>query len=128
MRHPREDHPVLITDAPESLDDEFDRRRKRYAIMMALRALCVIAAALTYRVSWILALGLVVGGAILPWCAVLLANDGPPKKSRQWRGYQGDSSGKALESRPKPPPTGPTVDGQTVEETVDGTADGTGEG
>jgi len=34
--------PTLITDAPESLDDEFDRRRKRYAIMMSLRALCVI--------------------------------------------------------------------------------------
>ena len=47
MRHPRDDQPALITDAPESRDDEFDHRRKRYAIMMALRAVCVIAAAVT---------------------------------------------------------------------------------
>ncbi len=83
VRHPRDDEPVLITDAPESPDDEFDRRRKRYALMMATRALCVIAAAVTYQVSWILALGLVVGGTVLPWCAVILANDRPPKKARR---------------------------------------------
>src|SRR5262249_36898823 len=61
-------------------DDEFEHRRKRYAIMMAGRALCVIAAALTYRVSPWLAVAFVLGGAILPWSAVVLANDRPPKK------------------------------------------------
>jgi len=83
VRHPRDDQPVLITDAPESRDDEFDRRRKRYAIMMGTRALCVIAAAVTYQFSWILALALVVGGTVLPWCAVIIANDRPPKKARR---------------------------------------------
>ena len=83
MRHPRDDQPVLITDAPESRDDEFDRRRKRYALMMAARALCVIAAAVTYQISWLLALALVVGGTVLPWCAVIIANDRPPKKARR---------------------------------------------
>lgn len=126
MRHPREDPPVLITDAPESLDDEFDRRRKRYAIMMALRALCVIAAALTYRVSWLLAVALVVGGAVLPWCAVILANDGPAKKSRQWRRYHGETTGKALESRQKALP--PARDGQTVDATFESTTDDSAEG
>lgn len=114
MRHSRDDQPALITDAPQSLDDEFDRRRKRYAIMMSLRALCVIAAALTYRVSWILALVLVVGGAILPWCAVIVANDGPPKKARRWRRYYGGSNERQLQSRPKalPPSSGErTIDG-----------------
>ena len=127
MRHPREDHPSLITDAPESLDDEFDRRRKRYAIMMSLRALCVIGAALTYRVSWILAVVLIVGGAILPWCAVILANDRAPKKSRRKNGYHhGGPSGKALESRQKALP--PAREDQTVDGTADGPTDRTAEG
>jgi hypothetical protein len=71
---------MLITSAPESSDDEYDRRRKKYAIMMSTRALCVLAAALTYRVSIWLALAFVVGGMVLPWCAVIIANDGPAKK------------------------------------------------
>ena len=77
------DEPVLITTAPVSNDDEYDRRRKKYAIMMALRAICVIAAATTYRVSILLALGFVVAGMALPWCAVIIANDGPAKKRRK---------------------------------------------
>ena len=80
MRRTHPEQPVLITTAPESGDLEFDRRRKRYAIMMGLRALCVVGAALTYRVSLILALGFVVAGCVLPWCAVIIANDRPPKK------------------------------------------------
>jgi hypothetical protein len=80
MRHVHLDRPALITTAPESPDAEYDRRRKRYAIMMAIRALCVVAAALTCRMSLILALVCLIGGAIIPWCAVILANDGPPKK------------------------------------------------
>lgn len=80
MRRTHAEDPVLITSAPESPDDEYDRRRKKYAIMMGLRAICVIAAALTYRVSLLLALAFVVGGIVLPWCAVIIANDGPAKR------------------------------------------------
>jgi Protein of unknown function (DUF3099) len=80
VRNHRSQPPTVITTARESAAAEFDRRRKRYAIMMAGRALCVIAAALVYRESALLAVALVVGGAVLPWCAVILANDGPPKK------------------------------------------------
>jgi hypothetical protein len=80
MRRSHSDQPALITTARQSPDDEYDSRRKKYAILMATRAACVLAAALTYRVSIWLALGLVVGGAVLPWCAVLIANDRPAKK------------------------------------------------
>jgi len=83
MRRARADEPVLITTAAESGDDEYDRRRTKYAILMALRAIAVIAAALTYRVSIYLALAFVVAGMILPWCAVLIANDRPAKRRRQ---------------------------------------------
>jgi hypothetical protein len=80
MRHSHAVEPMLITSAPESSDDEYDRRRKKYAIMMSTRALCVLAAALTYRISIWLALAFVVGGMVLPWCAVIIANDRPAKK------------------------------------------------
>lgn len=74
------DEPVLITSAPKNPEDEYEWRRKKYAIMMTLRAVCVIAAAMTYRISLWLALAFVIGGMVLPWCAVIIANDGPPKK------------------------------------------------
>jgi Flp pilus assembly protein TadB len=79
---------MVITSAPESPDAEYYHRRRRYVVMMSLRALCVIGAALTYRVSIILAMAFVVGGLVLPWVAVVMANDGPPKKRRaeQFRG------------------------------------------
>jgi Flp pilus assembly protein TadB len=91
VRRFRSSDAVLITTAPESSDDGYDRRRKKYAIMMALRALCVLAAALTYRVSIYLALAFVVGGIVLPWCAVIIANDRPAKKRAQHPvlGYRG---------------------------------------
>jgi hypothetical protein len=73
---------VLITSAPRSPDYEFIHRRRRYTAMMGLRVLCLLGAVFTYSVSLWLALFLIVGGAILPWCAVLIANDGPPRKRR----------------------------------------------
>jgi Protein of unknown function (DUF3099) len=81
MRRPRADDPVLITTAPETNDYEFERRRRKYAIMMGLRAVCVIAAACTYQLSIWLALAFIAGGVVLPWCAVVIANDGPPRKT-----------------------------------------------
>lgn len=102
------DEPALITTAPESNDDEYDRRRKKYAIMMSLRAACVIAAACTYRVSLWLALGFVVAGMVLPWCAVIIANDGPARKRAPAPGYRpGLGSERAL----NPGDDGRTVDG-----------------
>jgi hypothetical protein len=80
MRRAHSPEPVLITSARENPDYEYDRRRKKYAIMMAIRALCVLVAGLTYRYSVGFALACAVGGMVLPWCAVIIANDGPAKK------------------------------------------------
>ncbi|MGH8860769.1 MAG: DUF3099 domain-containing protein [Jatrophihabitantaceae bacterium] len=80
MRRTQDDQPALITSAPQSSGDEYERRKKKYAIMMATRAICVVLAATTYRVSLILSLAFVIAGAVLPWCAVLIANDRPAKK------------------------------------------------
>lgn len=107
MRRHHADQPALITTAPQSSDDEFERRRKRYAVMMALRAVCVLGAALTYRISIVAALVFVIAGAVLPWCAVIIANDGPPKKRRRHAGYTGGSGERAL----PPGEDGRTIDG-----------------
>src|ERR1700744_2974036 len=108
MRRGHVDQPMVITTAPVSNDDEFERRKRRYAIMMALRAACVIAAGCPYRLSILLALAFMVGGIVLPWCAVLIANDGPARKCRANGGLLAPPAERAL-----PPAQGDerTVDG-----------------
>jgi hypothetical protein len=60
--------------------------------MMGLRIVCVIAAASVFRVSILLALAFMVGGAVLPWCAVLIANDRPARSRTAFVGYRPPSS------------------------------------
>ena len=96
MRRAHVDQPLLITNVPVSSDEEYDRRRKKYAIMMAIRAACVVAAGCTYRVSVVLALAFVVGGMFLPWCAVLIANDRPAKKRGAQVGFIAPPTERAL--------------------------------
>lgn len=86
----------MITTAPRASEDEYDRRRKKYAIMMATRAVCIVVAACTYRVSIYLALAFVIAGAVLPWCAVLIANDRPPKRRQAHLGYLAVPTERAL--------------------------------
>jgi Flp pilus assembly protein TadB len=86
----------LITSAPRNSGDEFEQRKKKYAIMMGTRALCVILAATTYHVSMALALVFVIAGAVLPWCAVLIANDRPPKRRHAELGYVSVPTERAL--------------------------------
>jgi hypothetical protein len=86
LRH-HTDQPVLITEARLSNDDEFDHRRNRYLLMMSIRAFCIIAAACTFRLSGWLAAAFIAGALVLPWTAVLLANDRPAKKTVQFRRF-----------------------------------------
>ena len=72
--------PVLITEAAVSQADQHAARKRRYAITMAIRAISLVLAALTYSYSlWLMAVFAVLG-TVLPWIAVVMANDGPPKK------------------------------------------------
>ena len=98
MRRNHDDQPKLITTAPQASGDEYDKRRKKYAIMMATRALCVILAAVTYQISFALAMVFVVAGVVLPWCAVLIANDRPPKRRTAELGYVSVPTERALPS------------------------------
>lgn len=82
----REVDVARITDAPESLASERHRRERRYLILMALRALCLVLATIlvSEKVAYAFVWGsiLVIGSLILPWCAVLIANERNPRARR----------------------------------------------
>lgn len=91
--------PVLITEAAPSYDDEHAARKRKYMIMMSMRFPCLILAGIFYH-TWWLALLFVVVSIPLPWIAVLIANDRPPRKSEKVNRYQWEA--KALERRSHP--------------------------
>ena len=78
--------PVLITEARQSLAAEHAARKKRYAITMGIRAICVVLAAVSYRIPWLMLIFAILG-TVLPWVAVIMANDGPPKNKARAYSY-----------------------------------------
>lgn len=72
--------PVLITEAAPSLHDQHRARKRRYVITMAVRAVCLILATVFYQTLWVMGVFAILA-IILPWIAVMVANDRPPKKS-----------------------------------------------
>ncbi|MQA09113.1 MAG: DUF3099 domain-containing protein [Pseudonocardiaceae bacterium] len=83
----RDGTPVLITEAAPSYDEEHAARKRKYMIMMGMRFPCLILAGFFYQ-TWWLALALVVLSVPLPWIAVLVANDRPPRKAEPVNRYQ----------------------------------------
>ncbi len=85
----RRPKPQLITDAPRTPEQELRAREIRYVIMMLLRAVCVITGAILVMVRppllplWLVIC--VVGAVVLPWAAVLLANDKAPRSEAKLR-------------------------------------------
>lgn len=96
--------PILITDAKISQEEELRRRERRYIIMMLCRAACIILAAVLVMVKapllivWLPLCGL--GMVLLPWLAVILANDRPPKDKHRLKRYRSNTAhGNALPSQ-----------------------------
>jgi Flp pilus assembly protein TadB len=75
----RRAEPVLITEAAPSLAEQHAARKRRYVITMGVRLVSIVLAAVFYQVLW-LAICFAVLGTVLPWVAVVMANDAPPKK------------------------------------------------
>ncbi|WP_067504859.1 DUF3099 domain-containing protein [Actinoplanes sp. TFC3] len=77
------ERPVLITNAARSPGDQLRSRKIRYVSMMGLRSLCLIVGAILISVKppllpvWLIMCA--AGMVLLPWMAVLIANDRPPK-------------------------------------------------
>ncbi len=85
--HEQDDTPVLITEAAPSFDDKHAARKRKYAIMMSARIPCLILA-MVFIQTWWLALGFILLSVPLPWMAVLIANDRPPRRAEEPRRYQ----------------------------------------
>jgi sterol desaturase/sphingolipid hydroxylase (fatty acid hydroxylase superfamily) len=79
----RAERPVLITNAARSQAEQLRSRQRRYVLMMMTRAVCVVIFAVLVGTRppllplWLVLTG--VAAVLLPWLAVILANDGPPK-------------------------------------------------
>ncbi|WP_025735501.1 DUF3099 domain-containing protein [Mycobacterium genavense] len=81
--------PVLITAAEPSYEEQHRARVRKYLTLMAFRIPALILAALAYD-AWhngLISL-LIVGASVpLPWMAVLIANDRPPRRKDEPRRF-----------------------------------------
>lgn len=81
------DSATLITGAAPSYEEEHASRVRKYTVMMALRLPCLILAGVFYH-TWWLALAFIAVSIPLPWIAVLVANDAPPRKTEKVNRYK----------------------------------------
>lgn len=89
---------VLVTDAPRSRDEEFRARKKRYLLTMAARVVLLILAALLATTNIWAAAAAGLTSAIMPWIAVVMANDRPPKNSKKFRAAAPSKPERQIES------------------------------
>jgi hypothetical protein len=86
----RRRRPVVITDAEPSPDEQLRVRQIRYASMMGIRVVCLITAGVLVSVQapmlWLWLPLCVVGMVLLPWMAVLIANDRLPREQHRLTG------------------------------------------
>ncbi|NMO54163.1 DUF3099 domain-containing protein [Actinoplanes sp. TBRC 11911] len=81
------ERPVLITNAARSQEAQFRSRQIRYVTMMSIRAACLVLGAVLVSVHppllWLWLVLCVAGMVLLPWMAVLIANDRPAKTKEE---------------------------------------------
>src|SRR6202023_792335 len=81
--------PVLITAAAPSYEEEHRARVRKYLTLMAFRVPALILAAVAYG-AWhngLISLLIVAASVPLPWMAVLIANDRPPRRAGEPRRF-----------------------------------------
>jgi hypothetical protein len=98
---PTDDTPVLITEVAPSYDDQLAQRKRKYLIMMLSRIPCLVLAVVFVNTPW-LALLLIAVSIPLPWAAVLIANDRPPRKASKFNPFRRTPAVRELESRDHP--------------------------
>ncbi|WP_326547052.1 DUF3099 domain-containing protein [Mycolicibacterium sp. ND9-15] len=81
--------PVLITRAAPAYEVEHRQRVRKYLILMSFRIPALILAAVAYGIwhNGLISLAIVVASIPLPWIAVLIANDRPPRRAEEPRRY-----------------------------------------
>jgi Protein of unknown function (DUF3099) len=95
-------NPALITAAAPSFEEQHRARVRKYTIIMAFRIPALILAAIAYSTfsSALIAVLIIAISVPLPWIAVLIANDRPPRKKNEPSRYE--------YRRPPPPAIGGT--------------------
>ncbi|MBX7432760.1 DUF3099 domain-containing protein [Mycobacterium sp. Y57] len=82
--------PVLITRAAQPYEEQHRQRVRKYLTLMSFRVPALILAALAYGVwhNGLISLAIIVVSIPLPWIAVLIANDRPPRRAEEPRRYR----------------------------------------
>jgi hypothetical protein len=81
--------PVLITAAAPAYEEQHRQRVRKYLTLMAFRVPALILAALAYG-QWhngLISLAIIAVSLPLPWMAVLIANDRPPRSAQEPRRF-----------------------------------------
>ncbi|WP_410586315.1 DUF3099 domain-containing protein [Amycolatopsis sp. lyj-23] len=81
--------PVLITGAASSPEEQLAARKRKYLLMMSCRIPCLVLAGV-FHGTWWLALAVLAISVPLPWMAVLIANDRPPRKTGKISTFERD--------------------------------------
>jgi hypothetical protein len=97
-----EGRPVLITAAALPYEEEHRQRVRKYLTLMTMRIPALILAAIAYGMwhNGLISLLIVAASIPLPWIAVLIANDRPPRRAEEPRRF---------DKRPRRTPLFPTA-------------------
>ncbi|HEX4586641.1 MAG TPA: DUF3099 domain-containing protein [Mycobacterium sp.] len=84
-----EGRPVLITRAAPSYEVQHRERVRKYLTLMFWRIPALILAAVAYGIwhNGLISLAILLVSVPLPWMAVLIANDRPPRRAEEPRRY-----------------------------------------
>jgi len=82
--------PVLITGAAPAYEEQHRQRVRKYLTLMSFRVPALILAAAAYGIwhNGLISLAIIVLSIPLPWMAVLIANDRPPRRAEEPRRFQ----------------------------------------
>jgi len=82
--------PVLITGAAPSFEVQHRERVRKYLTLMFWRIPALILAAVAYGIweNGLVSLAIILVSVPLPWMAVLIANDRPPRRAEEPRRYE----------------------------------------
>ncbi|MGE2690048.1 DUF3099 domain-containing protein [Mycolicibacterium pulveris] len=123
--------PVLITRAAPAYEEQHRQRVRKYLTLMSVRIPALVFAAIAYGIwhNGLISLAIIVISIPLPWMAVLIANDRPPRSADEPRRYSAASHHDAFPSaeraaiesgEPPPPNAAPKTAGQADDDRPQG--------
>lgn len=85
-----EGRPVLITRAAQPYEEQHRERVRKYLKIMSFRIPALLLAAGAYGLwhNGLISLAILVASIPLPWIAVLIANDRPPRRAEEPRRFE----------------------------------------